>query len=86
MPSNSIAPGANRPAMGGVGRRVHRPEEIAEALRWAQEVAQGRRRPVLVEVLIEREENAAMGSALDAIEEFQDTGRAGGEVPVTVGV
>jgi tartronate-semialdehyde synthase len=71
-------------AMGGLGRRVERPEEIAEALRWAQEVAQERRRPVLVEVLIEREENAAMGPALDAIVEFQDPGRVGGEVPVTV--
>jgi tartronate-semialdehyde synthase len=73
-------------AMGGLGRRVERPEEIAEALRWAQEMALQRRRPVLVEVLIEREENAAMGPALDAVVEFQDTGRAGGEVPVTVGV
>jgi len=73
-------------AMGGIGRRVERPQDIAEALRWAVAVSQERRRPVLVEVLIEREENAAMGGALDAIVEFQDADHATGEVSVTVGV
>ncbi len=73
-------------AMGGFGRRVERPEEIASALRWAQGLAVERRRPVLVEVMIEREENAAMGTALDAIVEFQEDDRAAVDVPVTVGV
>ncbi|HWE12070.1 MAG TPA: glyoxylate carboligase [Solirubrobacteraceae bacterium] len=73
-------------AMGGFGRRVERPEDIATALRWAQDLSAQRRRPVLVEVMIEREENAAMGAALDAIVEFQDADRAPVEVPVTVGV
>ena len=73
-------------AMGGIGRRVERPQDIAEALRWAVAISHQRRRPVLVEVLIEREENAAMGGALDAIVEFQDADHAAGEVPVTVGV
>jgi len=73
-------------AMGGIGCRVERPQDIAEALRWAVATSQERRRPVLVEVLIEREENAAMGGALDAIVEFQDADHAAGEVSVTVGV
>jgi len=72
--------------MGGIGCRVERPQDIAEALRWAVATSQERRRPVLVEVLIEREENAAMGGALDAIVEFQDADHAAGEVSVTVGV
>ncbi len=73
-------------AMGGFGRRVERPDDIAPALRWAQELAGERRRPVLVEVIIEREENAAMGTALDAIVEFQPGDRTPADVPVTVGV
>ncbi len=73
-------------AMGGYGRRVERPEEIGPALLWAQDLAAERRRPVLVEVMIEREENAAMGTALDAIVEFQEDDRAAPGVPVTVAV
>jgi tartronate-semialdehyde synthase len=73
-------------AMGGFGRRVERPKEIGPALRWAQDLAAERRRPVLVEVMIEREENASMGAALDAIVEFQHDDQAVAEVPVTMGV
>lgn len=57
--------------MGGFARRVEQPEEIAPALAWAVQTAEEQRRPVLVEVLIEREANAAMGAALDAIVEFE---------------
>ncbi|MBA3406970.1 MAG: hypothetical protein H0U06_02745, partial [Solirubrobacterales bacterium] len=57
--------------MGAFGRRVSEPEQIAPALAWATETAERERRPVLVEVLIEREANAAMGTALDAIKEWE---------------
>ncbi|HWK26373.1 MAG TPA: glyoxylate carboligase [Solirubrobacter sp.] len=57
--------------MGAYGRRVKRPEEIRAALDWAVATAEAKRRPVLVEVLIEREANAAMGTAIDAIAEFE---------------
>lgn len=57
--------------MGAFGRRVSEPDEIASALAWATETAERERRPVLVEVLIEREANAAMGPALDAIKEWE---------------
>ncbi|HEY6887583.1 MAG TPA: thiamine pyrophosphate-dependent enzyme, partial [Solirubrobacter sp.] len=60
--------------MGAFGRRVERPEEIREALAWAVETAESKRRPVLVEILIEREANAAMGTAIDAINEFEPAG------------
>jgi len=56
--------------MGGFGRRVTEPDDIAGALAWATETAERERRPVLVEILIEREANAAMGEAIDAIKEF----------------
>lgn len=58
-------------AMGGMGRRVERPEEIRPALEWASWEAEARKLPVLVEVMIEREANAAMGPALNAIKEFE---------------
>ncbi|MDQ6660988.1 MAG: glyoxylate carboligase [Chloroflexota bacterium] len=57
-------------AMGGLGRRVERPEDIRPALEWATRESEARRLPVLVEVMIEREANAAMGAALNAIKEF----------------
>jgi tartronate-semialdehyde synthase len=62
--------------MGAFGRLVERPEEIRDALEWAVATAEEMRRPVLVEVLIEREANAAMGAALDAINEFEAADRA----------
>jgi tartronate-semialdehyde synthase len=61
--------------MGAHGRRVERPEEIRAALEWAVATAEERRRPVLVEILIEREANASMGTALDAIVEFEAADR-----------
>jgi tartronate-semialdehyde synthase len=65
--------------MGGIGRRVERPEDIRAALEWAVATSEEHRRPVLVEVVIEREANAAMGGALDAIVEFEAADR---ETPV----
>jgi tartronate-semialdehyde synthase len=57
--------------MGAFGRRVENPEEIRDALDWALATAQEHRRPVLVEVITERETNAPMGAAIDAINEFE---------------
>ena len=58
-------------AMGGLGQRVERPEEIRAALEWAIRTSAARRLPVLVEVMVEREANAAMGPALNAISEYE---------------
>lgn len=57
-------------AMGGLGRRVISPGELEPALQWAKETARQEALPVLVEVFIEREADAAMGPSLDRIEEF----------------
>ena len=65
--------------MGAFGRRVEHPEDISAALEWAVVTSEERRRPVLVEILIEREANAAMGGAIDAIVEFEAADR---EAPV----
>ncbi len=67
-------------AMGAAGRRVTRPEEIKPALEWAIRVSGERQVPVLVEVMVERETNAAMGTAINNIIEFEELAE-GGKVP-----
>ncbi|HXX37748.1 MAG TPA: thiamine pyrophosphate-dependent enzyme [bacterium] len=54
---------------GGGGRRVTRPDEIKPALAWAMEESNQRKVPVLVEIRVDRETDAAMGVALDKIVE-----------------
>jgi tartronate-semialdehyde synthase len=58
-------------AMGALGRRVRRPEEIKGALEWAVRASEERRVPALVEIMCERETNAAMGLSIDKINEFE---------------
>jgi tartronate-semialdehyde synthase len=58
-------------AFGCPARKVERPEHIAAALAWANEESAKLSLPVLVEIMVEREANAAMGASLDAIKEFE---------------
>jgi tartronate-semialdehyde synthase len=58
-------------AMGALGRRVWRPEEIQDALAWAVQASEERRVPALVEIMCERETNAAMGLSIDKINEYE---------------
>jgi tartronate-semialdehyde synthase len=58
-------------AMGCAARRVDQPDEIRGALAWAAAPAQELERPVLVEIMIQRDANAAMGTSIDAIKEFE---------------
>jgi tartronate-semialdehyde synthase len=58
-------------AMGAAGRRVREPDEIQEALGWAARTSEERRAPVLVEIMCEREVNAAMGLSIDKINEYE---------------
>jgi tartronate-semialdehyde synthase len=67
-------------AMGAAGRRVTRPEEIKPALEWAVRASEERRVPVLVEVIVERKTNAAMGTAINNIMEFEELAE-GGRLP-----
>jgi tartronate-semialdehyde synthase len=59
-------------AMGCTARRVEKPEAIAEALAWGRQQVRDTKRPVLVEILIERNANAAMGPSIDKIKEFDE--------------
>ncbi len=59
-------------AMGGLGKKVMNPADLEVAMRWAQETSRSHQLPVLVEVFIEREADAAMGPSLDQIREFDE--------------
>jgi tartronate-semialdehyde synthase len=58
-------------AYGCSGRRVTQPGEIADALSWARKQADATSRPVLVEIMIEREANTANGVSIAAVREFE---------------
>jgi tartronate-semialdehyde synthase len=58
-------------AYGCSGRRVTQPGEIADALAWASKEAKRTSRPVLVEVMIEREANTAHGASIAKVNEFE---------------
>jgi tartronate-semialdehyde synthase len=57
--------------MGCPARRVTEPGGIRPALAWAQQESARQQLPVLVEIMVERMANAAMGPSLDAITEFE---------------
>jgi glyoxylate carboligase len=54
-------------SLGADGIRVTEPDEIRPALKWATRESQRRRLPILVEIMTEREESAAMGTAIDSV-------------------
>ncbi|GAA3445689.1 glyoxylate carboligase [Planomonospora venezuelensis] len=58
-------------AYGCSGRRVVDPADIRDALEWARKEARATSRPVLVEIMIEREANTPHGPAIDAVREFE---------------
>jgi tartronate-semialdehyde synthase len=67
-------------AIGALGRRVTRPEDIEAALEWAVRASEERRVPALVEVFVERETDAAMGLSIDKINEYEPTEDRTGQV------
>jgi tartronate-semialdehyde synthase len=52
--------------------RVTDPEKISAALVQAQALAREHRVPVVVEVILEKVTNIAMGTEIDKINEFED--------------
>ncbi len=58
-------------AMGALGRRVTRPDEIRAAIEWAIQASEEARVPALVEIIVERETDAAMGKSIDNINEYE---------------
>ncbi|WP_067812394.1 glyoxylate carboligase [Actinomadura kijaniata] len=58
-------------AYGCSGTRVVEPEEIRPALEWARKEADRTSRPVLVEIMIEREADTANGVRIDQVKEYE---------------
>jgi glyoxylate carboligase len=58
-------------AMGAEGVKVTEPAEIRDAFEWAVTRMDERQVPVLVEILVAREDDAAMGTAIDSVHEFE---------------
>ncbi|GAA3090704.1 glyoxylate carboligase [Pseudonocardia yunnanensis] len=58
-------------AFGCPARRVEQPGDIADALSWAALESEAQQLPVLVEVMVEREANAAISRSLNTINEFE---------------
>nr|WP_237534291.1 glyoxylate carboligase [Streptomyces sp. SID3343] len=58
-------------AYGCSGKRIAEPDDIRATLEWARKEAQRTSRPVLVEIMIEREANTPHGPAIDAVKEFE---------------
>ena len=52
--------------------RVTDPEKIEQAMREAQVMAREYRVPVVVEVILEKVTNIAMGTEIDKVSEFED--------------
>jgi tartronate-semialdehyde synthase len=59
-------------AFGARGERVESPEEIKPALRRALQWMSRNQKPVLLDIIVERETDASMGSSIDGVREFED--------------
>ncbi|WP_085396375.1 glyoxylate carboligase [Raoultella sp. YJ] len=64
--------------------RVFNPGDIAAALRQAQELMRQYRVPVVVEIILERVTNIAMGTEINAINEFEELAGSAADAPTSV--
>ena len=64
--------------------RVFKPEEIAPAFRQAEKLMKEHQVPVVVEIILERVTNIAMGTELDNVTEFEPTTALQAEAPTAV--
>lgn len=64
--------------------RVTRPEQIGPAFAQARELMAEHRVPVVVEVILERATNIAMGTEIDAINEFEELAESVTDAPSAI--
>ncbi len=72
--------------LGCKGIRVHRQEELAPAIQQAEAWMAEFRVPVVIEVILERVTNIAMGTEIDNIVEFEDLAASKSDAPTAVGL
>jgi tartronate-semialdehyde synthase len=66
--------------------RVFEPADIAPALRKAEQMIEEFKVPVIVEIILERVTNIAMGLEIDAINEFEPLADHPGDAPTAIRV
>jgi tartronate-semialdehyde synthase len=66
--------------------RVHRPDELRPAIRQAEEWMAEFQVPVVIEVILERVTNIAMGTEIDAITEFEELALGPEDAPTAIGL
>jgi len=64
--------------------RVERPEDLAAAFADAQKLMNEFRVPVVVEVILERVTNIAMGTELDNVNEFEELALTVEDAPTAI--
>ncbi|HBT3061958.1 TPA: glyoxylate carboligase [Klebsiella pneumoniae] len=64
--------------------RVFNPGDIPAALQQAQELMRQYRVPVVVEIILERVTNIAMGTEINAINEFEELAESAADAPTSV--
>ncbi|HEY9065777.1 MAG TPA: glyoxylate carboligase, partial [Burkholderiaceae bacterium] len=66
--------------------RVHKQEEIAPAIRQAEKWMAEFQVPVVIEVMLERVTNIAMGTEIDAVNEFEELAIDAKDAPTAIGL
>ena len=72
--------------LGCKGIRVERQEEIAPAIEMAKAMMKEFRVPVVIEIILERVTNIAMGTEIDNVVEFEELAGDAQDVPTAVGM
>ncbi len=71
-------------AFGCKAVRVFKPEQLPEAFAQARKLMTEYQVPVVVEVILERVTNIAMGAEIDAVTEFEDLAATHADAPTTI--
>ncbi len=72
--------------LGCKGIRVHKQEEIAPAIRQAEAWMAEFQVPVVIEIILERVTNIAMGTEIDNVVEFEELATGKADVPTAIGM
>ena len=72
--------------LGCKGIRVHKQEEIAPAIKQAEAWMAEFQVPVVIEIILERVTNIAMGTEIDNVVEFEELAGGKADVPTAVGM
>ncbi|MFD6055439.1 glyoxylate carboligase [Agromyces sp. NPDC060279] len=70
--------------LGCKGIRIERPEDLAAGFAEAKRLMAEFQVPVVVEVILERVTNIAMGAELDAVNEFEDLAESAEDAPTAI--